>query len=110
MKGSKTNDRRRPLAFLEVRLDDAQRVVGRPAGPKPCEQFSKSASKIGSSISNTAACTTRSRTVGMPHLSVTRPNRVRGPLRLAHLPPPASASRVTPVRFGFGYMTFDQLS
>jgi len=31
-------------------------------------------------------------------------------LRLAHLPPPASASRVAPIRFGFGYMTFDQLS
>src|SRR6185295_18502469 len=31
-------------------------------------------------------------------------------LRLARWPGPASAARIAPARFGFGYMTFDRLS
>ena len=57
----------RRLALRQVPADDSQRIVRRPPGRNPCEQSSKSASKIGSRISNTAACTTRSRTVGMPN-------------------------------------------
>ena len=46
----------------------------------------------------------------LPYFAVTRPNRVRGTLRLAHLPSPASASRIAPCRLRVGYMTFDLLS
>src|SRR5258706_6928685 len=41
--------------------------------------------------------------------SLTGPNRVRGILRLAHLPSLASSSRISPARRRVGYMAYDQL-
>ena len=48
------------------RLHLVDRLVGVPPRTEPEEQSRKSASKIGSSTSSAAVCTTRSRTVGMP--------------------------------------------
>jgi len=52
----------------------------------------------------------RIRQTGHSRFCVTRPNRVRGTLRLARWLSPASTGGIAPTRFGVGYMTFDLLS
>jgi hypothetical protein len=48
-------------------VDLGNRVLRAPVGPEPVETGAKSASKIGSRTNFSAACTTRSITVGMPN-------------------------------------------